>query len=253
MASFSHVSHSPGTADDEPGWRVARVACERATGALDARLISVYAVGSLAHGGFAPAVSDIDVAVLVDRCDESVPPIISAAVESSQEQLGPGLADRLSIFYGDWQTFAVPPEAARLGAIDRLDLMEHGVLMQGVDRRARDGVRPTRDELVTETAAFLPYWETQRQRPDDLIAAGVRVLTKNVLFPVRFLYTHATGRAGANQDAVNWYCDQGGPSAVLAQAALEWRSGYVEPSAARILLEHHLERLYAECRQVFGT
>jgi hypothetical protein len=191
--------------------------------------------------------------VLADRCDESLSPIISASVESSKKQLGPGLADRLSIFYGDWGSFGAPPETARLGAIDRLDLMEHGVLMLGVDRRARDGVRPTRDELVAETAAFLPYWLTQRQGPDELIAAGARVLTKNVLVPVRFLYTHATGRAGANQDAVNWYRDQGGPHVPLAQAALGWRSGDVEAGAARGLLERHLEGLYVECRQAFGT
>jgi hypothetical protein len=242
-----------GAADAEPGWRVARVACEHTTAALDVRLISMYTIGSLAHGGFAPAVSDVDVAVLVDRCDESVAPIISAAAQSSRLQLGPGLADRLSIFHGDWQSFGAPPQTARLGAIDRLDLIEHGVLMQGVDRRAPDGVRPTRDELVTETIAFLPYWETQRRGPDELIAAGARVLTKNVLFPVRFLYTHATGRAGANQDAVNWYRNTGGSHAVLVQAALDWRSGHVDPGTARVLLERHLEGLYAECRQAFGT
>jgi hypothetical protein len=161
MASSTHPSHPAGAADAEPGWRVARVACQRANAALGARLISAYAIGSLAHGGFAPDVSDIDIAVLV----------------------------------------GAPPEAARLGAIDRLDLIEHGVLMHGIDRRADNGVRPTCDELVAETAAFLSYWETQRRDPDELIASGARVLTKQVLFPVRLLYTHATGRAGANQDA----------------------------------------------------
>lgn len=253
MASSTHPPHSTGAADAEPGWQVARVACQRASAAFGARLISVYAIGSLAHGGFATAVSDIDIAVLVDHCDESVPPLITAAVTSSREQLGPGLADRLSIFYGDWESFGAPPAAARLGAIDRLDLIEHGVLMQGVDRRARNGVRPTRDELVAETVDFLPHWEAQPRDPDQLIAAGARVLTKNVLFPVRFLYTHATGRAGANQDAVAWYCEQGGPHADLAQAALDWRSGDVEPVVARALLERHLDGLYAECRQALET
>jgi hypothetical protein len=228
------------------------VACRRAGAALGARLISVYAIGSLAHGGFAPDVSDIDIAVLVDRCDESISPLISAVATSSRQQLGPGLGDRLSIFYGDWLSFAAPPKAARLGAIDRLDLLEYGVLMYGADRRADYGIRPTRDELVAETAAFLPGWMAQRRDADDLIAAGARVLTKQVLFPVRFLYTHATGRAGANQDAVTWYCEQGRPHAALAQAALEWRSGSIDATAARALLDHHLDGLYAECRQAFG-
>jgi hypothetical protein len=247
-----HPSDPPEAADAEPGWRVARVACQRASAELGARLISVYAIGSLAHGGFALEVSDIDIAVLVDHCDESIPPLIGAAVTSSREQLGPGLADRLSIFYGDWESFGAPPEPARLGAIDRLDLIEHGLLMHGVDRRTDKGVRPTRDALVAETAAFLPYWEGERRDPDDLIAAGARVLTKQVLFPVRFLYTHATGRAGANQDAVAWYCNQAGPHAALVQAALDWRSGSIETTVARGLLERHLDGLYAECRRAFG-
>jgi hypothetical protein len=38
-----------------------------------------------------------------------------------------------------------------------------------------------------------------------LIAAGVRRLTKLVLFPVRFLYTAATGRVGTNDAAAAWY------------------------------------------------
>jgi hypothetical protein len=253
MASSTRTSDPSGRAEAEPGWRVARVACEHVSAALGARLISVYAIGSLAHGGFAPAVSDVDVAVLVDQCDESVPPIISTTVESTRAQLGPGLADRLSIFYGDWRSFGAPPESARFGAIDRLDLMEHGVLMLGIDRRAGDGVRPTREEVAAETADFLPYWLTQRRDLDELVAADARMLTKNVLFPVRFLYTHATGRAGPNQDAVDWYRDQGGPHLPLAEAALGWRSGDVQATAARRLLELHLEGLYAECREAFGT
>jgi hypothetical protein len=197
-------------------------------------------------------VSDVDIVVMVDRCDESISPLIGAVVTSTREELAPGLADRLSIFYGDWESFGAPPETARLGAIDRLDLIEHGILMHGADRRAHDGVRPTREELVAETAAFLPTQEAQRRDPDELIAAGPRELTKTVLFPVRFLYTHATGRAGANEDAVAWYCDEGGPHAALAQAALNWRTDAIDATAARALLERHLDGLYAECREAFG-
>ena len=37
------------------------------------RLVSGYVIGSLAHGGFEPAVSDVDVAVLLDACTSEVP------------------------------------------------------------------------------------------------------------------------------------------------------------------------------------
>jgi hypothetical protein len=234
------------------GWPVAKQACRLATSALGDRLESVYAIGSLAHGGFAPAVSDVDVAVLVDRCDESIGGVVETIVESTRRQLGPGLAERLSVFYGDWSTFAAPPPTARLGAIDRLDLMDNGVLMAGVDRRASDGVRPTREELVAETAEFLRSWLTQRRGARELIAAGPRELTKNVLFPVRFLYTHATGRAGGNQEAVDWYRELDGPHTALPVGALGWRSGDVEPVTAGRLLARHLEGLYAECSEVYG-
>jgi hypothetical protein len=149
------------------------------------------------------------------------------------------LADRLSIFYGDWSSFGSLPPAARLGVVDRSDLMDNGVLMAGIDRPACDGVRPSRDELIAETAEFLSYWLSQRRAAEQLIAAGPRVLTKNVLFPVRFLYTHATGRAGGNQEAVDWYRELGSPHAELSIAALQWRSGDVDRVAARGLLERH--------------
>jgi hypothetical protein len=237
--------------DTAIGWRVAERACAQAVTTLGDRVVSVYAIGSLAHGGFALAVSDVDVAVLVDRCDQGVPDIVGTIVESTRSELGHGLADRLSIFYGDWTSFSSPPPSARLGAIDRLDLMDNGVLMMGADRRASDGARPTREALVAETAGFLPYWLTQRRAVDDLIDAGPRVLTKNVLFPVRFLYTHATGRAGSNDDAVDWYREVGGPHAALAIAALRWRTGEIDPDAARILLKGHLDGLYADCGDVY--
>jgi hypothetical protein len=242
------------TPDDAAGgWEVARRACKEAKAAFGDRLVSVYAIGSLAHGGFAPAVSDVDVAVLVDRCDDGVPGVVSAIVESTRDGLGGGLADRLSVFYGDWPSFSSPPPALRLGAIDRLDLMDNGVLMWGVDRRATDGSRPAPAELVSETAGFLRDWLTRRRPVQELIAAGPRVLTKNVLFPVRFLYTHATSRAGGNADAVIWYHDQGGPHAELAVAALHWRSGDIDPDAASGLVERHLDGLYAECCQAYGV
>ena len=213
----------------------------------------MYVIGSLAHGGFSPAVSDVDVALLVDRCDASVPATVAAVVTAVRSELGPGLADRLSIFSGDWGSFATPPPSARMGPIDRLDLIEHGLLVDGVDRRAADGIRPTRDELLAETAAYLARLPTGPRDLDELIAAGPRELTRTVLYPVRFLYTHATGRAGANQDAVAWYREHGGPHAALAQAALAWRSGHVESGPARRLLEQHLDALYGECAAAFAA
>jgi hypothetical protein len=62
------------------------------------------------------------------------------------------------------------------------------------------------------------------RRPELLIAAGVRRLTKLVLFPVRFVFTAATGRVGTNALAAEWYLARdAAPSKRLVGAALGWR------------------------------
>jgi predicted nucleotidyltransferase len=246
-----HVEH--GEAQDAAGWEVGRTAVEAASDVLGERLVSAYVIGSLAHGGFSAAVSDVDVALLVDECDAGVAPLVCDAGERTRRRLGPGLADRLSIFYGDWQTFDRPTAAARLGAIDRLDLMQHGVLVQGVDHRDAAGRVPDREELVAATAAFLAEKPLARRDPAELVSAGPRLLTKAVLFPVRFLYTYATGRAGSNEEAGQWYCESQRPAADLVRGALGWRGGVVPREEATALVTAYLPALQAECTSTFTS
>src|SRR5947209_15859977 len=118
---MSQVFASVDAARDRDGWRVARAAIDDLADRFRSRLVSAYVIGSLAHGGFEPAVSDVDVAVLLDVCSSEVPELVAEAVSAAQERLGSDLARRLSVFYGDWQTFAGPSPPARLDAIDRLD------------------------------------------------------------------------------------------------------------------------------------
>ena len=74
------------------------------------------------------------------------------------------------------------------------------------------------------------------RRPEILIAAGVRRLTKLVLFPVRFMFTAATGRVGTNHAAVEWYLSRdSAPSRALVSEALAWRSS--EPTDSRHVAE----------------
>src|SRR6185503_20599130 len=51
---------------DAVGNRVLDAAAAEAGQAFQGRLASVYAIGSLAHGGFSPAVSDVDVAFVLE-------------------------------------------------------------------------------------------------------------------------------------------------------------------------------------------
>jgi hypothetical protein len=230
---------------------VAHAVVEQLAASLGPRLVSAYAIGSLAHGGFSTAVSDVDVAVLVDRCEAGIEVIIEAAIARTRVALTSELADRLSVFYGDWQSFRAPPSTARLGAIDRLDLMEHGRLLHGADRRALDGSLPSPEELVAETARFVADRPAALPSASDLVAAGPRPLTKAVLSPVRFMYTHATGRAGSNEEAVAWYRDQRRSHVALVDAALAWRHEPVLADQAVPLLQEHLCGLHDECRRTF--
>jgi hypothetical protein len=228
---------------DDRGWAVLRAAVERARGALGDRLVAAYAVGSLTHGGFAADVSDVDGVLIVDRCDAGVAAGIASVVVDTRDALADDLAERLSLFWGDWPTFGAPPESARLPPIVRLDLLDNGVALVG--EPPPPGLpRPTCDDLVRETAAFAAQWLERDGIPSrpELLDAGRRRTTKMVLFPVRFLATVRAGLSGSNDEAVAWYVGDNGPHARLAGAALRWRA---EPIDDPALLDD-LPALYAE-------
>lgn len=232
---------------------MARAAAQAVVERLGERVVSAYVIGSLAHGGFAPAVSDIDIAVLVGASTPADGAAIADVVAEVQRGLDSPLAERISVFHGDWGTFAAPPPTARLPAIDRLDLMAHGVLVSGADLRACAGRVPDHAELVEATAAFLAANPLPEHDPAALVDAGPRPLTKAILFPVRFLYTHATGRADGNAGAADWYCDARRPAALLVRAAMAWRSGVVAREEAIALVSAHLRGLQAECTAAFAA
>ena len=217
---------SPGVADGE---KVLTETVEAYQAALGDQLLAAYALGSLAHGGFSELVSDIDVGLIVS--DPLLPELVSTvqAVADAERSRGSALHARLSVFWGTPATLRGERDGGRFPALDRLDLIENGRLLAGSDD-ARSGLaRPTRRELVVTGAEFaLDYLGLNAvdeiRSPELLIAHGVRRLTKLVLFPVRFLYTAATGRIGTNDAAAARYLgDPSAPGHDLVAAALAWR------------------------------
>ncbi|NMO92565.1 hypothetical protein [Actinomycetospora sp. TBRC 11914] len=205
---------------------------------------AAYAIGSLAHGGYAPGVSDVDLALVVRAAGPWSRARMRAVRVLTRWRRGPGPADRLSVFWGRWRDVrAGASGGVRLPAIDRLDLLEHGRLLAGTDRRA-GAVPPSHEELVLDGARFAIGWYDDARLatlrdPAALASADARTVTKNVLFPVRFLATLHTGRAGANADAVRWYVEEHrGPASPLVAAAARWRDTGVGPEAAELLAEH---------------
>lgn len=236
------------------GETVLAAATTEAVAAFGDELVAVYTLGSLAHGGFAPEVSDVDVALVVRSTGGPTASRVHDVVERVRDRVPGALSQRLSVFWADPATVrrGRGGSPARLPAVDRLDLLEHGVLRHGTD--VRDGaVRPDHAELVAGSAAFLAErvdgeWLAGIADPAALLRGGARTVTKTVLFPVRFLHTVRTGEIGRNDDAVAAYAQAGGPHAELATAALDWRRGSVrDRGAASELLTAHLPALYREC------
>lgn len=256
------------------GETVLREAVEAYRVALGDRLLAAYALGSLAHGGFSELVSDVDLGlVLSDPLDPADPDTIRRVAETERRKGSP-LHERLSVFWGTPATFAGKLEGGRFPPLDRLDLLESGRLLTGTDEARARVRRPSKQELVITGAEFaLDHFaavrpaaagdggdqlgsiredasETLEQiRSGELLAAqGVRQVTKLVLFPVRFMYTAATGRVGTNGDAVAHYLERRGTSSArLVEAALAWRTDPPSDQAAVVeLLREQLVPLYLE-------
>ena len=237
--------------------------------ALGERLVAAYALGSLAHGGFSLLVSDVDLGLVLA---DPVRPPDAEVVETVAGLLRAGgsqLHERLSVFWGTPSTLRGEASGGRFPPLDRLDLVEHGRLLFGVD--ARDDLpRAGRDELLVAGAEFAldflagvarpgaPSGEAlgslrlagseaieEIRCPQVLLARGVRRLTKLILFPVRFLFTAATGRVGTNQVAVAHHlATAGAPAARLVAAGLAWRNAPPDDAAAAPLLDAEMVPLY---------
>jgi hypothetical protein len=236
--------------------------------ALGSRLIAGYALGSLAHGGFSPLVSDVDLGLILDDPLRAKDPVTIRKVARSVKAGGSELDRRLSVFWGTPDTLRGQRRGGRFPPLDRLDLLEYGRLLTGRDVRATVA-RPDGTELLVAGAEFaLGYLGAQSgglrgrvrglRAPDDnaleeirdpsrLVARGPRPMTKIVLFPVRFLFTAETGRVGTNTLAAEHYLASGyAPAAALVTAALAWRRERPADGEATELLGRELVPLYVQ-------
>ena len=254
------------SADQGEAVLVRAVAAYRA--ALGSRLIAGYALGSLAHGGFSPLVSDVDLGLILEDPVRAADRLTIRTAARSVRAGGSALDQRLSVFWGTPATLQGQRRGGRFPPLDRLDLLEYGRLLTGTDARSAVA-RPDRTELLVAGAEFalgylggaarLPDRLRQRalfgSRDDDvlteirtpsrLVSAGPRRVTKIVLFPVRFLFTAQTGQVGTNTLAARHYlASPDAPATSLVAAALAWR---LEPPAdgeAAALLGRELVPLY---------
>jgi hypothetical protein len=241
-------------ADARPGEAVLARAVSAYRDALGDRLLAGYALGSLAHGGFSPLVSDVDLGLILRDRLRAQDRLAIATVARSVKAGGSALDQRLSVFWGSPATLAGRRRGGRFPPLDRLDLLENGRLLTGTD--ARSGLaRPGPDELLVAGAEFarglLDGALEEIRNPSRLVEAGPRRVTKIVLFPVRFLFTAQTGQVATNAAAAARYLASGpvpatAPAAALVTQALAWRQAPMAGDEAAALLGRELIPLYVQ-------
>jgi hypothetical protein len=214
---------------------------------------AIFTLGSLAHGGFAPLVSDVDVAIILRSTAPETAELIADVQSIVVDKATSSLSARLSLFWADWRGVRTGEgEHGRLGPIDRLDLLDSGHLVLGSDLR-EPSVRPSHQELVVMSAdhmlnRFSDDYLEQLADTQALLDGGARTVTKAILFPVRFMYTLRTGRIGLNDTSAHWYADEELPGSELALQALRWRNdGISDDELAFRMLETDLATIHAEC------
>jgi predicted nucleotidyltransferase len=216
------------------------------------RLLAAYLLGSLSYGGYSPAVSDIDLALVLRDRSEDDPKTFEAVGDTLRERSP--LHRKLSVFWGSLPALSRGEEDGRFPAIDRGELADRGTLLFG-EEVAGKVARPERRDLLLETARFaiavLAADEVVAEfhHPKRLLADSVW-FTKAVLFPLRFGYTSATGagRAANNDEAVAWYLDRPDATAApLVRLATRVRAGEpLAPEEAAPEIEAHLRELYRQ-------
>lgn len=174
------------------------------------RIQAIYKIGSLgSHGDFSLC-SDVDVALFLDEVHEPDFETVKSLWDALK-QSGLPFADRLSIFWsGTPDKFE--KGVGRFPALDRLDLLQHGILLEGNDLRSQLPA-PSHQQIVAESAAFIksfmltPEKELElQQKPELILQKGTRYFTKFVLFPVRLIFTlDHPNVIGSNQEAVKHY------------------------------------------------
>jgi hypothetical protein len=229
---------------------ILELAADLADRAFARRLVATFVIGSLAHGGFSPSVSDVDLAVVIagPLTDDDRSTI--AGITNGVHTLG-GLAERLSVFWSSPAalTGEADPTAGRMPALDRLDLAVHGQVRRG-GFDLTTIVRPTTRELVVEATQFaidkLSTADVVEELGDAraLVARGARHLTKRILFPVRFTFTALTHEMGTNEAAAAWYVAGGYPASDLVRHAAAWRTAPLDPAEAEPLVRAGVVDVY---------
>lgn len=190
---------------------------EKARKQFGPRIMSIFKIGSLGtHGDFSPC-SDVDVALMLNRVSPGDEDIIQSLIDAAKATHLP-YANVLSVFWSSYDLPSFIQGVGRFPPLDRLDLIEHGVLMWGEDKRHLL-TKPSHDELVLASTKFISEYMLHAEKAEEIkysprviVDKGARYFSKCVIFPVRLLFTLENQDViASNKEAINYFAEHIAP------------------------------------------
>ena len=192
---------------------------------LGTRLLGVYLIGSLAHGGFSRRYSDIDMAIVAE---DGLGPFVRYLMHAEAAKLSRQLVPMLSFFWTN-RHFSV----GRFPLLDRVDFLDHAVPL--VERERVLPLRPSLEETRTYLRrAPFTKWAEDAQRFvsfDALKPEDHKAYIRTLLYPARLIYSWTTGGVASNDDAVEFLYERRpvGLDVDLIRRALQCRRDETDP------------------------
>lgn len=231
------------------------------------RCIAIYLMGSLARGGFSEVASDIDIGIILDSPLQEDDQSNIDKSRSIARNKSPEIKNSVSIFWGSLDSINGIIDAGRYPPFDRLDLIDHALLLTGTDIRS-ELIKPDKKELEISGAEFalnsLGYKERIKEFFDcaRITQKGTVYVTKTILFPARFIYLERIGEIAGNEISCQYYIDNfSGDDAKLVRYGYQWRlhslpedSSLVTEQLNKGLIElyHNFIEIYIERMRLYG-
>jgi predicted nucleotidyltransferase len=194
---------------------------------LGSELLGAYLIGSLAHGGFSPRYSDVDLALVTEA---GLPAPTLDRLRSEAAALSTDWGPKLSVFWAD-RHFGL----GRFPPLDRVDYLDYAVVLE--ERERVRPVRPALDEIrrYLSDAPFAGWTDLARRFATAQILAPKdrKAYLRTLLYPARFCYSWMTGRMGSNDAAVAFVREArpAGLDVSLITGALQCRQADADPDS----------------------
>jgi len=215
---------------------------------LGARLLGVYRLGSLAHGGFSRRYSDVDLGLTVE---DGLTAAELDGVRHRATALSLAWGAKLSVFWSD-RAFAL----GRFPPLDRVDYLDHAVALYEREavRPERPGVDAIRAYLQGQPLASFQEQVTRCAQFARLGPGDHKPYLRAHLYPARFVYSWMTGAMNSNDAAVAFLQDNAPAGLDLDLIARALRYRHEARDLDDLLPERQkLEAQFAACARLAGS